>query len=74
MYNISYQWNHKYFHNKKKKSFITSASDVTYNLYLGTCKREPDVSEGIQDLPVTFELNFPNDMNTDEVISLIEVL
>ena len=35
---------------------------------------ESDESEGIQDLPVTFELNLPDDMNTDEVISLMEVL
>ena len=53
---------------------MSSASDVTYNLYVGTCKMESDDSEGIQDLPVTFEVNLPNDMNTDEVISLIEAL
>ena len=35
---------------------------------------ESDESEGIQDLPVRFELNLPDDMNTDEVISLMEVL
>ena len=35
---------------------------------------ESDESEGIQDLPVTFELNLPDDMNNDEVISLMEVL
>ena len=33
-----------------------------------------DESEGISDLPVTFALNLPNDLNTEEVISLIEVL
>ena len=35
---------------------------------------ESDESEGIQDLPVTLELNLPDDVNTDEVISLMEVL
>ena len=54
--------------------YISSASDVTYNLYVGTCKRESDVSEGIQYLLVTFELNFLDDMNTDEVIRLMEDL
>ena len=36
-----------------------------------TCKMESDESEGIQDLPVTFELNLSDDMNTNEVISHI---
>ena len=48
-------------------------SHITYML-VHTCKMESDESEGIQDLPVTFELNLPDDMNMDEVISLMEVL
>ena len=30
---------------------------MSHNLYVGSCKMESDKSEGIQDLPVTFELN-----------------
>ena len=51
-----------------------SLHQTSHESYIGTCKRESDVSEGIQALSVTFELMFPTDMNTDEVIRLIEVL
>lgn len=54
-----------------KEVFISSASQVTYNLYVGTCKMESNESKGLHYPPVAFELNLPNEMN--EVMSLIKL-
>ena len=58
----------------EKKKNLSSALDVICRLHDITCKMESDENGRFETPQVTFELNLPEEMNSGEVLSLLEVL